>query len=730
MANYNGARYVEEAASSVLSQSLGNLELLIADDGSTDDSAARIAALAARDPRVRLIRSQTNLGPAGARNLCLQAARGRWIAVVDNDDILHPERLDRLVAAAEAEKADIVADDLLIFDDTPGTAPATCLRGRSGRAAFDVDPVAYVRGNTLFGGAQALGYLKPLIRANLITAHGLRYDSTLRIGEDYDFILRLLLQGARFRVHPLLLYFYRKHALSISHRLSHATLEPLLAAHDRLAAAVRGRDARLDAAMARRRASLVLALRFEDLVLALKRRAWGEAVRLAASHPRATLMLHRPLLDRLQLLRRGVPSPVSDRRQVCVLSRQRIIGATNGSSAYLLGICTALRGSGCDVHLIWPSPTVFGRWPWLSLRPEMAVFSAISLRGGVRIGRHLVATDPRIAARAAVGLVARVLARLKLPMAQFDRRAPYAIAQDWQREDLLFVAQQVRRPTDIVVADYAFLTEGIPYTLSPRAASAVVMHDLFSSRQAQFDQLGAADTVARIDQATEMKHLGRAGIIVAIQATEAAVVRACLPNRSVVTAPMAVLPDDRPQPGTAPLVLFVGSNTAPNITGLRWFLDRAWPQVRAAVAGARLRVAGSVCKVIGAVPEGVELLGIVPDLVPEYRKAAVVISPLLAGSGLKIKLIEALGHGKAVVVTRVTLQGVEDLAGRAVEVADDAEEFAAAVVSLLRDDARRTARASAALDVARRYFSPAACYEDLLRALSSRSPIRNGSPGS
>jgi len=83
---------------------------------------------------------------------------------------------------------------------------------------------------------------------------------------------------------------------------------------------------------------------------------------------------------------------------------------------------------------------------------------------------------------------------------------------------------------------------------------------------------------------------------------------------------------------------------------------------------------------------------------------------LRAGSGLKIKLVEALGHGKAIVTTTTTLQGVEDLVGPAVIVTDDAASFAAEVVSLLKDPGARGRLCATALEVARTYFSAAACY--------------------
>ena len=91
------------------------------------------------------------------------------------------------------------------------------------------------------------------------------------------------------------------------------------------------------------------------------------------------------------------------------------------------------------------------------------------------------------------------------------------------------------------------------------------MHDLFSSRSAQFDRLGAANSVAAIEQQAEMALLAKADAVVAIQADEACTVRHCLPDQRVIVAPIAITPVAEPQPGRDRAVLFVGSNTAPNI---------------------------------------------------------------------------------------------------------------------------------------------------------------------
>ena len=94
---YNGARHVAETIESVLSQTYSDWEMIVVDDGSSDDSARIIGEYAGRDPRIRLIR-QDNAGTACARNVALCVAEGRYIALLDADDIWEPVFLERQLA--------------------------------------------------------------------------------------------------------------------------------------------------------------------------------------------------------------------------------------------------------------------------------------------------------------------------------------------------------------------------------------------------------------------------------------------------------------------------------------------------------------------------------------------------------------------------------------------------------------------------------------------------------
>ncbi|WP_420022776.1 glycosyltransferase family 2 protein [Cereibacter azotoformans] len=296
MANYRGAAFLPEAIESVLRQSHADLELIVVDDASGDESADLVREMAEGDSRVTLIEMERNGGPSAARNRALEAATGDWLAVMDSDDVLHPDRLARLLAAAEALGVDAVADDMLHFGEAPDAGGRTLLQSLHLVAPMPVDATLFVAANGGSDDLPPLGYLKPLVRRS--AWGGLRYDETLRVGEDYDLYLRLLLDGARLVLLPEALYLYRRHSGSISHRLSVAALEPLIAAHDRTARDVT--DPALAGMMRRRRAGLERLLAFEHLVAAIKRRRPLPALGQLVRRPDLVAELLRSVRERLQ----------------------------------------------------------------------------------------------------------------------------------------------------------------------------------------------------------------------------------------------------------------------------------------------------------------------------------------------------------------------------------------------------------------------------------------------
>ena len=415
-------------------------------------------------------------------------------------------------------------------------------------------------------------------------------------------------------------------------------------------------------------------------------------------------------------------------RRVLIVSRQRLIGATNGSSAYLIGLATSVREAGMEPHLLQPSPSLMGRIPFFRTRKELDVFATHKVRGVARMGRWLVSRDPAVWRDALTGVLRGLARRFGLRGKWTrDQARPYAIAENWSAEDRQWLRTQAgAEGDDVVIADYAFQAEAFGILGTSRARSAIIMHDLFHARPASGEG-GTNDSVAVLTRDDELTMLSKAGTVIAIQQEEAANLRDALPASRIVIAPTAHTPDPAATTGDPLRLLFVGSRTAPNTHGLGWFLERCWPMLMAASPATRLDVAGTVCGDFnGQVPAGVHLQGLVPDLAPFYARAGIVISPLRFGSGLKIKLIEALAKGRPVVATPVTLQGVGDSCGEAVINAESAEGFVAGILALQRSEELRARLSASALQVVAQHFAPQPAHREFREWLQDAA---NGNAG-
>ncbi len=202
IAAYNVSAHVDRALDSAIVQTMPDIEILVVDDASSDDTADRVASMAASDPRIRLMQQEQNGGPARARNRALQSAQGRWIAVLDADDTWVPNRLRRLLDAS-AER-DMVFDNLMGFDL------------HSGRTTGPIFPQLPLDGLTLEellapaapGTTYDFGYLQPLMRTAFLRKHKIAYLPELRVNEDLILSVMALMAGARTATVPDSLYVY------------------------------------------------------------------------------------------------------------------------------------------------------------------------------------------------------------------------------------------------------------------------------------------------------------------------------------------------------------------------------------------------------------------------------------------------------------------------------------------------------------------------------------------
>jgi teichuronic acid biosynthesis glycosyltransferase TuaG len=119
--SWNVEHLIGETILSVQAQSLGDWELLIADDCSKDNTAAVVAGHAAKDPRIKLIRQPRNGGPALARQAAIEQAQGRFIAFLDSDDLWLPAKLERQIGFANQHRAALSFTAFRRIDETGST---------------------------------------------------------------------------------------------------------------------------------------------------------------------------------------------------------------------------------------------------------------------------------------------------------------------------------------------------------------------------------------------------------------------------------------------------------------------------------------------------------------------------------------------------------------------------------------------------------------------------------
>jgi hypothetical protein len=280
----NSAAYLPGAIFSVQQQTLQQIELILVDDASSDATFALMERAAAVDSRVRVVRRERNGGVSAARNEGLRVARGRYVTFLDHDDAFLPARLERLVARAERTGADLLADDLRRYDGDTGR-PLGRHMGRDaiaslGQPVTAEEMIAHDMPGTASGRQRAIGYLKPLVRRDLLDREGIRFAEGIHGAEDLLFYFTCVAKGGRMLVSDEALYLYAVSLGSLSNRPGLARHQA--AANRRMLGIAQGLGNPRLVGMLRRRqavfdhAALVDATREGRWIETLRYARWGE----------------------------------------------------------------------------------------------------------------------------------------------------------------------------------------------------------------------------------------------------------------------------------------------------------------------------------------------------------------------------------------------------------------------------------------------------------------------
>jgi glycosyltransferase involved in cell wall biosynthesis len=189
-----------------------------------------------------------------------------------------------------------------------------------------------------------------------------------------------------------------------------------------------------------------------------------------------------------------------------------------------------------------------------------------------------------------------------------------------------------------------------------------------------------------ITAAEEVRALNRAGFVWAVQHHDEQTLKSFLGNK-VVT--VALFTDPISEVSKISLnsknIIFIGGNQPANVEGLRWFGAEVFPHLKSWLPPENVVVVGNVKNAVGKeLP--FRFLGQVPELKPVYQDARIAICPMLSGTGLKSKNVEAFAFSKPVVTTSFGRLGMEDADNRAHLVADEPTMFAGAIQRLMTDE--------------------------------------------
>lgn len=200
---YNAGKYIEQAVRSMMTQTYGNLEIIIVDDCSADESADILKRLAIEDSRITVLRNETNLKIVACLNKGIQIASGKYIARMDADDVSMPDRIAKQIAFLEANENIAACGSNYIIIDEEGN--------KTGKVVFESKP-DLLKAELLF--FSAFAHPAVTMRADAAKEAGL-YKPGMVPAEDYEFWLSIAEKFEMANL-PEYLLLYRWHGNNVS----------------------------------------------------------------------------------------------------------------------------------------------------------------------------------------------------------------------------------------------------------------------------------------------------------------------------------------------------------------------------------------------------------------------------------------------------------------------------------------------------------------------------------
>lgn len=199
---YNSELYIRKCLNSVLTQNYTNLEIIIVDDNSQDNTVSIIENTI--DSRIQLYNNKENKGPAYSRNLAINKCSGTWISILDSDDWIDPERILEFIKIQNENEVDVILDNMHFIHDGSKIPFSNKFKDVNLNINTPIKEI-YLDEFLKFD----LAILQPFFKSSFIKANKILYPEEIRYSEDFIFMMECFKYEARVILTSKPLYFYR-----------------------------------------------------------------------------------------------------------------------------------------------------------------------------------------------------------------------------------------------------------------------------------------------------------------------------------------------------------------------------------------------------------------------------------------------------------------------------------------------------------------------------------------
>lgn len=291
-----------------------------------------------------------------------------------------------------------------------------------------------------------------------------------------------------------------------------------------------------------------------------------------------------------------------------------------------------------------------------------------------------------------------------------------------------------KKKYDIIIVNYTNLCNIFTLKSTKKALKLVLTNDIWSTRRELFAKQGiACPELHYWTKENEIYFLNMADIIVAIQDEEKQKLKRMCPEKQVITMPlsleMQLSAQEKKSCSDARHILCIAGYSEVNAQGIRYFIEKIFPGIQKKIPNAVFDVYGTVCKLFSDVHnQNIFFHGTVENLKDAYENADIAVVPLLAGTGLKIKFVEALSYSTPVVATTYGIEGCHNAHTVCAFHAPTTQEFIDFSIAILENHKLKERMQYNCSSYVDEYLSPKVAMKELQDVLNTYCVLRDGTP--